>query len=110
MMNYDDLQKFSFDDVRAFWNRTNRFIKDKKLTQEEVAAIMRTSYGTLRNWSHRKVMPDFREIYYLSQILGTSINYLVWGTEAEPSNQQEFIVGKKLLSLLDALKKQPISG
>ena len=102
---FQDLQHLTTTDANAFWNRVNKLIKDKKLTQEAVAAMISVSYPSLRGWSHRKVYPELIDIYHLAQALDTTMNYLIFGKDTEPDTQLEYILGKNLLALAKEIKK-----
>ena len=95
------LKGLDFDDSKAFWQRVNRRIKEKKLNQEIVASRCDTFYSTFRNWSFRKSYPDLPKIFLMSQVLEVSMNYLIFGQESEPRTEFEYVVGKKVLSLVD---------
>ena len=97
------LKCLDIEDTKAFWYRTNRLIKEKKLTQRIVANRCDTFESTFKNWSHTKTYPRVHEIYLISQVLGVSMNYLLFGQETEPRTEFEYIIGKKVLSLVESV-------
>jgi len=109
-MNNKELQRFSISDAEAFWRRVNRLIKIKKTTQEEISTILGCHYCTLKNWSSSKIYPKLPEIYLIAQILDTSMNYLIFGVDTEPSIHAEYIIGKKVLDFVNLVKKSVNNG
>lgn len=95
------LKNLDFDDAKAFWYRVNRLIKEKKLTQRIVASKCNIFESTFKNWSYRKVYPDMPGIFLISQVLEVSMNYLIFGQESEPRTEFEYIIGKKIMSVID---------
>ena len=102
---FQNLQHLSESDMYDFWKRVNQLIKVKKLTQEDVANSISVNYTTFRGWSHYKRYPDLVDIFHLAQVLDTSINYLIFGTESEPSTKASFLIGEAVLSLVNLVKK-----
>jgi len=92
-------------DSEAFWRRVNKQIKLKRINQEQVSSIIGVHYSTFRGWSHRRQYPRLEEIYLLAQVLETNINYLIFGTDTEPTIHTEYIVGKKVLDVVNLIKE-----
>ena len=109
-MSYNDLQKLTVSDSEAFWRRVNKLIKVKKSTQEEISSIIGVHFSTFRNWSFSKTYPRLPEIHLLSQALGTNMNYLIFGVDTEPTIHAEYIIGKKVLDLVNLVKKSVNNG
>lgn len=110
---YDELQHLTISDQNSFWIRVNKLIKVKKLKQETVAEIIHVSHASLRGWSYRKVYPDLIDIYHLAQVLDTSIDYLIFGTDEPPQNNIFSVLGKKvyeLLEIISVILKKPGSN
>jgi transcriptional regulator with XRE-family HTH domain len=91
---------------REFWDRVNRLIRKRRLNQEQVAFIIGIKYSTLRNWSYRKIIPYIQHIINIAKALDTSINYLLFGVDIEPSTNINYKIGKTLLSLIDLIKEE----
>jgi len=100
-----ELQKLTFSDSEAFWRRVNRLIKEKNTTQEYICSIIGVHFGTFRAWSSGKIYPKLGDIFTLAQALDTSVNYLIFGTKTEPIIHTEYIIGKKVLDLIEIIKK-----
>jgi transcriptional regulator with XRE-family HTH domain len=84
------------DDVVSFWKRVNSLIKSRKTKQEAIAAQCNISYQTLRGWVANKRYPGTPETHRIAQALGTTVEYLVSGTEPETS--------RKYIDRLEAIK------
>ena len=94
----------SVEDAQAFWRRVNKRIKDLKMTQEDVAKKMGINYATFRTWSHVKAFPKVNDIFVIAQVLETTMNFLLFGTDTEPATTDEFLLGKRALALIDTIK------
>ena len=104
-MSCTELQRLTLPDSEAFWRRVNRLIKEHKTTQEQVSSIIGVHYATFKGWSFSKEYPKLANIYLLAQALETSMNYLIFGVDIEPSIHTEYIIGKKVLDLVNLVKK-----
>ena len=102
---FSNLQHLTNKDMAFFWDRINKLIKNRGLTQEEVSTSISVNYQTFRSWSHYKKYPDLTHIYHIAQVLDTSINYLVFGTELEPSTNKSYFIGESLISLVILINK-----
>ena len=98
------LQVFDTGDSQAFWRRVNKRIKDLKMTQEYVSEKMSLNYATFRGWSHVKTFPRIDVIFEMAQVLETSMNFLIFGTETEPATTTEYIIGKRIIAILEIVK------
>ena len=72
------MQKMHFN-VKAFWDRVKARIKEKSLTQEHVSEVCRVPYTTLRNWMSKNMVPPLSNAYWISRLLGVSLEYLING-------------------------------
>jgi transcriptional regulator with XRE-family HTH domain len=76
--------------------------KESKLTQEELGNKMNVSSQVISNWERDYSNPDPNDIYWLSEILNVSTDYLLTGKELinETSLNEELVswlnFGKKL--------------
>ena len=105
MKSFEELEHLTQKDMANFWHRVNGLIKEYRYTQETVAASISVSYQTFRAWSHYKKYPDLIAIFHLAQVLGTSMNWLLFGVETEQSTRPAYIIGKHVLSLVSVLEK-----
>lgn len=63
--------------------------KRNRLTQEELAAQMGVSIKTLQRWETEERSPRTKELKKLSEILGTSVEYLMGeAVEKEDTNEE----------------------
>ena len=99
------LQHLTYSDSEAFWRRVNKLIKERKTTQEQISTIIGIHYATFRGWSWSKEYPKLQNIHLLAQALETNMNYLIFGTDTEPTIHTEYIIGKKILDLVNLVKK-----
>ncbi|MCL2214774.1 MAG: hypothetical protein FWC06_06125 [Treponema sp.] len=104
-MKSTELQRLTLTDSEAFWRRVNKLIKQHNTTQEQISSTIGTHFATFRNWSWTKTYPRMGEIYLLAQALETNINYLLFGVDTEPVIQTEYIIGKKILDIVNIVKK-----
>ena len=65
--------------TRDFWSRVRLRMKEKALTQEEIARAINVNHSTFRNWMSRKMIIPLSHAYYLSRYLGLSLEYLIAG-------------------------------
>ena len=103
MCSSSELKKLDYKVAEGFWYRVNRLTKERKLTQVIVADQCNIHSSTYKNWSHIKRFPELPEIYLMSQVLEVSMNYLIFGQEAEPRTEYEYIIGQKILSAIDSI-------
>ena len=65
--------------TKMFWTRVKKRIKEKGLTQQEVAKGLNFSFSTFRNWMSKDVNPPLIYAIRISKFLGVSLDYLVYG-------------------------------
>lgn len=82
----------------SFWDRVNALIKERKITQESLAAAADVKYQTLRNWSARDIFPQAPESVRIAAALGVSVEYLVTGAEPENRAAEKIEEIKKILA------------
>ena len=81
----------------SFWRNVNKLIKAQNTTQEAIAKTCAINFGTFKNRSSKKIVPDAIEAYKIAQALNTTVEYLVTG---EDSTHGEKIAEIKNLLLL----------
>lgn len=84
-----------------FWERLNALIKERKVTQEWVASQSNIKYQTFRNWSARHIIPDAIQSVAIAKALGTTVEYLVTGTESNPWKQELDVLKSELEELCE---------
>jgi transcriptional regulator with XRE-family HTH domain len=87
--------------TRNFWNRVKSLIKEKGLTQQEVAKKCKIPHGTLKNWLHRDINPPLTDANKISRYLGVSLEYLIYGHGKDHVSKTK----EKVISLLKEAEK-----
>ena len=86
--------------TRKFWSRVKARIKEKGMTQEQVAKACGFSYGTFRNWIYKNVSLPLLYANKISKVLGVSLDYLINGQKKDDkSNSNEEVI--KLLKMAE---------
>ena len=75
-------------DGTSFWLNVNRLIKSQNTTQEAIAKTCAINFGTFKNRSSKKIVPDAIEAYKIAQALNTTVEYLVTGEDASPYKKE----------------------
>lgn len=79
--------------------------KEKKMTQQELAAKLGVTDKSISNWENGRNMPDLSLFNPLCEILGISINELISGDEIDTSNYQEKLEENLLNTIFYTNKK-----
>ena len=58
-------------------------MKQKKITQEEIAKALNTSQSVVAGWKNRGTVPSMEYLPTMCEVLGVSWEYLVTGEETE---------------------------
>lgn len=61
------------------------------LSQTHVAKELGVSRQAVASWEAAKTMPGTREWYYLAQLYGTSLDYLVYGVRTIPVSKYQVV-------------------
>jgi transcriptional regulator with XRE-family HTH domain len=85
--------------ANVFWGRVKQLIKKKNTTQAKVAEACGVPLETFHGWIYKGIYPTVLGAYYLSRVLGVSIDYLVAGKDKEEEKIESRV--KKVRSLLD---------
>lgn len=72
----------------SFWQNVNKLIKAQNTTQEAIAKTCAINFGTFKNRSSKKIVPDAIEAYKIAQALNTTVEYLVTGEDTSPYKQE----------------------
>lgn len=72
----------------SFWRNVNKLIKAQNTTQEAIAKTCAINFGTFKNRSSKKIVPDAIEAYKIAQALNTTVEYLVTGEDTSPYKQE----------------------
>lgn len=57
-------------------NRIKEFRKKKKLSQEDIAKLMKVKQNTISHWENDKRIPNVRQAIRLAEILETTVESL----------------------------------
>lgn len=58
-------------------------MKQKKITQEELANALNTSQSVVAGWKNRGTVPTMEYLPTICEVLGVSWEYLITGTESK---------------------------
>lgn len=67
----------------AFWRRVEELMRKKGIRQVELAKLTGISVGTLSGARTQKTLPVSHNGMRIAEVLGTSLEYLLYGTETE---------------------------
>lgn len=86
-----------------FWKNVKNELEYKGISQKELAASINESYNTLQSWINRDRLPNVLQAVKISQVLGTTVEFLVIGTNPKKiQNNSETI--KLLEKAIENLK------
>ena len=88
-------------DVVSFWERVKNLITAHKINQIQFAAHIGMSVNTFRGWLHYRRIPDLQTALNISDALGVSIYYLVYGKENDRLAEEK----KKRSSVKEAVAR-----
>lgn len=75
-------------DAKEFWERVNALIKEKNITQTSLSVLCGFNARRIQNLSGSDRWPDAVEAFKIAQALGTSVEYLVTGSESDPYKER----------------------
>ena len=84
------------NDINDFWNRVKTLIKQSSFTQRSLSESIGLSPRTLEIMMNRGSIPDIFQAYKMAQLLNTSIEYLITGSDPTKPDVSEL---EKTLSL-----------
>lgn len=73
-------------DAESFWQNVSQVLKTKKISQEKMCEDIGISIWTLRGSISKKIFPRVDIAKNIADYLGTSIDFLLTGTETNPSS------------------------
>lgn len=92
----------------TFGDRLKQLRNDKKLTQRELASILKMGYSTLAMYETNKREPDFLTTGLIADFFNVSVDYLLgrvsYNEQPEINNQK---ISPEDLELLQKLKNLP---
>lgn len=75
-------------DAKEFWERVNALIKEKNITQTSLSTVCGFNARRIQNLSGSARWPDAVEASKIALALGTSVEYLVTGSESNPYREK----------------------
>ena len=82
--------------TKIFWSRVKTKIKEKGITQQDVAKACNFSFYTFRNWMTRNLNPPLIYAHRISKFLGVSLEYLISGQSSDYASK----LNEKVIALL----------
>jgi len=91
-----------------FWERVKTELRAQKISQKELAALVKMNYNTLKFWLCYGYYPDVETACDISRVLGVSVEYLTKGINTRPTKKYDkrIIKIKKSASVIKKLARQ----
>ena len=83
-----------------FWKRIKILLKDKNISQQNLAASLDIPSDTFSKWIQKDRLPDAEQTYKIATALGVSVEYLITGKM--PDNKEK--IDKIKDDLLNVIK------
>ena len=83
--------------VISFWQRIRSLMKERRVSQAQLAEACGMSYNTFRKWISNNTIPPLDVASGLSRYFGVSLDYLAFGKETD--------INAKIGKIIDLLKK-----
>ena len=95
--------------ANVFWDRCDSVLYNQGKTLKSVSDSIGVPYPTLKGWRCRNVFPKVELIASISEVLGTSLDFLLTGKESEPFCDEAIAVeyDEKLRLIVRQLKADP---
>jgi len=87
-------------DAESFWQNVSQVLKTKKISQEKMCEDIGISIWTLRGSISKKIFPRVDIAKNIADYLGTSIDFLLTGTETNQYKQHLDSLKTGILELL----------
>ena len=94
-----------------FWENVKIIMKEKGITQNDLASYFRVSLRTVQNWFYRNSKPEVDTGLIIADFLGTDVEFLCRGEHAVPKelNETDKTFFQNYQSLNDKEKEMVIS-
>lgn len=96
----------------AFWRRVEKLMRKKGMKQVELAQLTGISVGTLSGARTQKTLPVSNNGMKIAEALGTSLEYLLYGTESsthdEANLEEAFSLIRKSKPASHLVKRIPL--
>ena len=87
-------------DAESFWKNVSQVLKSKKISQEKMCEDIGISIWTLRGSISKQILPRVDIAKTIADYLGTSIDFLLTGTESNPYKERLYSLKNNILELI----------
>lgn len=88
-------------DADSFWKNVSQVLKSKKISQEKMCEDIGISIWTLRGSISKQILPRVDVAKTIADYLGTSIDFLLTGTESNQYKQRLDSLKSGILELIN---------
>ncbi len=88
-------------DADSFWKNISQVLKSKKISQEKMCEDIGISIWTLRGSISKQILPRVDIAKTIADYLGTSIDFLLTGTESNQYKQRLDSLKTGILELIN---------
>lgn len=88
-------------DADSFWKNVSQVLKSKKISQEKMCEDIGISIWTLRGSISKQILPRVDIAKTIADYLGTSIDFLLTGTESNQYKQRLDSLKSEILELIN---------
>ena len=88
-------------DADSFWKNVSQMLKSKKISQEKMCEDIGISIWTLRGSISKQILPRVDIAKTIADYLGTSIDFLLTGTESNQYKQRLDSLKTGILELIN---------
>lgn len=88
-------------DADSFWKNVSQMLKSKKISQEKMCEDIGISIWTLRGSISKQILPRVDIAKTIADYLGTSIDFLLTGTESNQYKQRLDSLKSGILELIN---------
>ena len=86
--------------AESFWKNVSQVLKSKKISQEKMCEDIGISIWTLRGSISKQILPRVDIAKTIADYLGTSIDFLLTGTESNPYKERLDSLKNNILELI----------
>ena len=82
-------------DPKTYWNKIRHLLKQKNMTQKELASACRMPLRTLEGWMYKNMYPSFVDGYKIAVVLGITVEEIL----GRKKPRQENKMNKKIVKI-----------
>lgn len=86
--------------MNTIGNRIKKLRKEKKITQKELGKIGNVSDAAVVLWEKDVNIPKLESLQSIAQALGTSVNFIMYGTDTKDDDVEEYRPVTRMLPVL----------